>query len=160
MNHADDANSNKQELHVGSNPHAKGWYVLLCKAKQDHVAEENLMRQGFTCYRPEVIDTTNGKPVKKSLFPGYIFVFLSRNQDWSPIRSTKGIQRFVQFGVEPKSVSATIIDEIKKRLSGFALSQTTSCSREHYSVWLEEIFKEADSLTRTCLLIKLMQKTM
>ena len=31
-------------------PHA--WYLVQCKPRQDERAEENLLRQGYTCYRP------------------------------------------------------------------------------------------------------------
>jgi transcriptional antiterminator RfaH len=34
------------------------------------------------------------------LFPGYLFIQLDEKlENWSPIRSTKGVQNFVKFGL-------------------------------------------------------------
>ena len=37
---------------VSTDAAARHWYLLQCKPRQDERAEENLLRQGYHCYRP------------------------------------------------------------------------------------------------------------
>ena len=48
------------------------------------------------------------------LFPGYIFIHLDKKQEnWSPIRSTKGVLNFVRFGLNFAQVPDTVIEFLK-----------------------------------------------
>ena len=48
------------------------------------------------------------------LFPGYIFIYLDKhNENWSPIRSTKGVINFVRFGLNFAQVPEHIIEYIR-----------------------------------------------
>ena len=48
------------------------------------------------------------------LFPGYIFIHLDKKTDnWSPIRSTKGVVNFIRFGVIFAQVPNNVIEFIK-----------------------------------------------
>lgn len=94
------------------------WYLLQCKANQDSRAEENLKRQGYNCYRPtrraEHIRQGTRKTITESLFPGYIFINLDRSNDnWHPIRSTKGVSRIVTFGNTPAWLEDKWVDQIR-----------------------------------------------
>lgn len=97
---------------------AANWYLVQCKPRQDERAEENLRNQHFICYRPEreVEKLRGGRRVRlrESLFPGYLFVRLdSEGQDWSVIRSTRGVGRMVRFGDMPAIVDPVIIHNLK-----------------------------------------------
>lgn len=49
------------------------------------------------------------------LFPNYIFIYLDASTDnWSAIRSTKGVNKLVTFGASPAKVSQDIIDQLMR----------------------------------------------
>lgn len=79
------------------------WYLIQCKPRQDSRAEENLTRQDFKCYRPthrvERVQRGRRTTSMESLFPGYLFIQLDQlNDNWHPIRSTRGVNQLVTFG--------------------------------------------------------------
>ncbi|WP_127470636.1 transcription/translation regulatory transformer protein RfaH [Thiomicrorhabdus aquaedulcis] len=95
------------------------WSVIMTKPKQDAVAEEHLMRQGYHVYRPKikVQKTQRGKVVEclESLFPRYLFIQItSQNPNWAPIRSTKGVFKLVSFGNRLATINARLIDVIQQ----------------------------------------------
>jgi len=96
----------------------KHWYLIMSKPKQDEVACLNLSAQNYKVYRPlcRVTKKRRNKPVEviESLFPGYVFIQLDdQGQNWSPIRSTKGVLKLVHFGAQPARVDQTLIDALK-----------------------------------------------
>ena len=95
------------------------WYLIQCKPRQEERAEQNLKNQSFICYRPEreVERIKRGRKtrVRESLFPGYLFIRLDHEDDnWSLIRSTRGVSRLVRFGDAPAKVDPVIIYNIKQ----------------------------------------------
>ena len=98
---------------------ARHWYLLQCKPRQDERAEENLLRQGYHCYRPqhqrERILRGQRQTVSESLFPGYLFIQLGPLDNWAPLRSTRGVSRLVAFGNQPLPVSAELIAQLRRR---------------------------------------------
>lgn len=98
---------------------AKAWYLLQCKARQDERAEEHLQRQGYTCFRSTYSRERhlNGQRriITESLFPGYLFIQLSLQDSWSPLRSTRGVSRVVAFGGYPLPISDALVDELQER---------------------------------------------
>lgn len=95
------------------------WYLLQAKTHKDAIAEENLIRQHFKCYRPmcrKEKKVTGKLAVKEeSLFPGYLFIQLSDYENWAPVRSTFGVKSIVRFGERPASVPDEMIEQIKFR---------------------------------------------
>ena len=50
----------------------------------------------------------------QALFPGYLFIELDdKAQNWTPIRSTKGVANFVRFGLSFAKVPNQIINLIR-----------------------------------------------
>lgn len=89
------------------------WYLIQTKPHQEPRAEENLARQGFSCYRPVVGLGVRPQP----LFPGYLFIRLDQQHDnWFPIRSTRGVARIVSFGPQPLAVADELVEDIRQRL--------------------------------------------
>ena len=89
----------------------KKWYLIKTKPRQEKTAILNLENQKYTTYCPIVI--INNKQVV--LFPGYIFIHLDKSKEnWSPIRSTKGIVNFVRFGLNFAKVPDNVIEFIKE----------------------------------------------
>lgn len=97
----------------------KAWYLIQCKARQDARAEENLRRQGFLCFRPmyegESPSAKKAKGIAESLFPGYLFVQLGAQDNWSVLRSTRGVLRVVSFGGKPTAIDTTLVEQLRQR---------------------------------------------
>ena len=88
----------------------KNWYLIKTKSRQEHVAIKNLENQDFSTYCPTV--TIKNKHIV--LFPGYLFIYLDKEKEnWSPIRSTKGVSNFVRFGLNFAQVPDTVIKFLK-----------------------------------------------
>ena len=86
------------------------WYLIKAKLRQENTAIINLENQGFSTYCPIVKINKNNV----ILFPGYIFIYLDKhNENWSPIRSTKGVINFVRFGLNFAQVPEHIIEYIR-----------------------------------------------
>ena len=102
-----------------NNTDGSSWYLLQCKPRQDDRAQINLLRQNYDIFRPQLITDRliRGKPqrVSESLFPGYLFVRLSHDDNWAPIRSTRGVSRFVEFNRGPAMVADNVIAHLRTR---------------------------------------------
>ncbi|MET0660520.1 MAG: transcription/translation regulatory transformer protein RfaH [Steroidobacteraceae bacterium] len=101
----------------------KKWLLVFCKPRQDRVAVDNLQRQGFTTYSPQidVQDSALGARAQartEPLFPGYVFLNVDPEvQSIAPVRSTKGVLRFVRFGAEYACATQAVIDQIECNLA-------------------------------------------
>jgi transcriptional antiterminator RfaH len=95
------------------------WYLLQCKPHQDDRAQTNLLRQDYVIFHPQLVNNriVRGKPQKtlESLFPGYLFIQLSHDDNWAPIRSTRGVSRIVEFNHGPAVVADHVIDHLRSR---------------------------------------------
>jgi len=92
----------------------KKWYLIKTKTRQENTAIINLENQEYITYCPIV------KIKKKNviLFPGYVFIYLDKHdENWSPIRSTKGVINFVRFGLNFAQVPDQVIELIKANQS-------------------------------------------
>lgn len=81
----------------------QAWYLVYSKPRQEHVALENLLRQGYSGYLPLLRERRRRqgrlRTVDGPMFPRYLFVRLSdETDDWGPIRSTIGVVSLVRFG--------------------------------------------------------------
>jgi len=86
------------------------WYLIKTKPRQEKKAIQNLENQGYRSFCPIV--KLNNKFV--FLFPGYLFIQLNdKKQDFSPIKSTKGVLYFVRFGLNFAKVPTSVIEFIK-----------------------------------------------
>ncbi|OBP11910.1 MULTISPECIES: transcription/translation regulatory transformer protein RfaH [unclassified Pseudomonas] len=95
----------------------KRWYLIQCKPRQASRALEHLERQGYECLLPLyfVERPQKGKlcRIEEPLFPGYLFIFLDKVEDnWLPIRSTRGVNQIVSFGGIPAPIPEYIIEEL------------------------------------------------
>jgi transcriptional antiterminator RfaH len=96
----------------------KKWWLLTTKPHKDAYAEEQLVNQGYDVYRPlaKRLRKRRGKMkvTLESLFPRYLFIQLDElNDNWSPIRSTRGVMNFVRFGDKPAKVPNAIIERLQ-----------------------------------------------
>ena len=93
------------------------WYAVQCKHRQDQRAELHLRNQDFEVFRPLAKVSRRRKGVLEfeitSLFPRYLFIHLDDNdENWSPIRSSRGVADLVRFGDRPTPVPTPVIDHL------------------------------------------------
>ena len=148
------------------------WYLLRCKPCEDARAEGELLNQNFIVFRPviarEKLVRRKKKTVMESLFPGYIFINLSDNDDWSTIQYTRGVIGFVRFGVYPTPVDNTVLSLLKARVDGFGCVKNTPMAlfseKAKLAITagplkgLEGVFQKETGDERVVLLLNFMQK--
>jgi transcriptional antiterminator RfaH len=105
---------------MGMREDVRRWYLVYAKPRQEPVAQENLVRQGFEIYLPLIRQPRkrSGKRVTiiAPMFPRYLFIHLdSHNDNWGPIRSTLGVASLVRFGQTPAQVPDDLITAIRSR---------------------------------------------
>ena len=96
------------------------WYAVSCKPRQETIAEENLLRQGFHVYLPRIRIRQRRRgqwlDAIEVLFPRYIFIRLDPLQrSTAPVRSTRGVVGLVRFGGQPAVVPDGIMQALKQR---------------------------------------------
>lgn len=104
------------------NQDGRRWYVIQCKPREDGRALENLRNQSYEAFQPllprEQVRRGRRQLVSEPLFPGYVFVRLSDVDDnWAPLRSTRGVARLVRFGGVPAVLPDAVMDMILARLA-------------------------------------------
>lgn len=144
----------------------KRWYLLQCKPRQDFRALEHLENQGYECLLPthQVERLRNGQWLRQeeALFPGYLFIELDTQQDnWMPIRSTRGVNQIVRFGENPLPVPSNIIDYLRKRNT--PLEHELQPGDKVIVNWtgnsgIEAVYLAKDGTQRVILLLKLLQR--
>lgn len=148
---------------------APRWYLIQCKPKQDARAQEHLHRQAFTCFRPThcVTRLRAGRKQQhdESLFPGYLFIHLDQvNDNWLPIRSTRGVSQLVCFGGQPAAIADELVEELKQRLTSPLLPEPDLSAGDRVRIKsgnlkeLEAIFLAKDGTERVLILLQLMQR--
>lgn len=81
----------------------EAWYVCLTKPRQELIARDRLLEQGYEVYVPQLarwVRHSRGWHLSRSaLFPRYAFVRpTSPGQSVAPVRSTGGVTTLVSFG--------------------------------------------------------------
>ena len=150
------------------------WYVVCCKPRQEAVAEENLLRQGFHVYLPRIRITKRrgGQWVDavEALFPRYAFIQIDPSQrSTAPIRSTRGAVGLVRFGGQPAVVPDAVIDALLQRedaASGLHQdSRPLFCAGDIVKLvegplaGLEGVFEQQDGEKRVIVLLELLGKS-
>ena len=98
------------------------WHLIYTKPRQEEIAFDNLTHQNYKVYLPllEKEKILRGKKVliKEPMFPRYIFVRYDNegHQNWTPIRSTKGVSHPVSFGGSLATLDDKIINNLMQRL--------------------------------------------
>ena len=96
------------------------WYVIHTKPRQESLALENLERQGYTTYCPQITLSKRRRnawhQVSEPLFPRYLFIELTEGEDdFGPIRSTLGVSNMLRFGGKPATISKDIIGMLQQQ---------------------------------------------
>jgi len=86
------------------------WYLIYSRPQQERVALLNLEQQGYVAYLP--LHLQGGRQVP--LFPRYLFIELNTETDnWSPIRSTRGVSKLIRFGGVPAKVPSDLVEYLR-----------------------------------------------
>jgi len=98
----------------------QAWYLVFSKPQRERAAVENLERQGYQAYLPQVRNRRRVGGRYRSLiepmFPRYLFIQLDdQNDDWGPIRSTIGVANLVRFGVTPARLPDALVQLMRER---------------------------------------------
>ena len=96
------------------------WYAVCCKPRQEAVAEENLLRQGFHTYLPRIRIRQRRRgawiDAVETLFPRYIFIRIDPQlRSTATVRSTRGVVGMVRFGGQPAVVPDAVMDALRER---------------------------------------------
>ncbi len=139
----------------------KNWYLIQTKPKQEAVAQRNLSDQNYTVFFPKAV--IKGKTIP--LFPRYLFVELDdKTQNWTPIRSTRGVANFVRFGLSFAKVPNLIINMIKIQQQQTIEKMINICSHQKGdSIEIQTgafkgqqaVFKNYNSSDRITILLKI-----
>jgi transcriptional antiterminator RfaH len=94
------------------------WYLVQCKPRESFRAEQHLINQNFICFHPTCIVKRKRsgiyQDIRVPLFPHYLFVLLSKNDNWATIRSTRGFSHMVYFNGIPASLDHAIVESLQK----------------------------------------------
>jgi transcriptional antiterminator RfaH len=95
------------------------WYLVQCKPRESFRAAMHLENQGYTCFHPtyHVKRKRAGtiSLVLEPLFSHYLFVQLSLSDNWSSIRSTRGVSRLVYFDGVPAKLDSLTIETLQRQ---------------------------------------------
>lgn len=147
------------------------WYLLQCKPRQDERAHLNLLQQNYAVFHPQLVSerVIRGKRqrVRESLFPGYLFIHLGGNDNWAPLRSTRGVSRIVEFNHGPATVAEHVIEHLRARCT---FESTQPCvdealkPGEHLQIIsgplspLEGVFLAAQGTERVMILLQFLNR--
>jgi len=94
------------------------WYVIKTEPGVEHLASQELDRDGFEVFAPRV--QTPNKPAGQEdspFFPGYIFLKLDLdNVGWPTFRPAHRVRGFIKFGGDIPTLSDKTINELSNRV--------------------------------------------
>jgi len=94
------------------------WYVAQTKPRREHVARENLVRQGYGVYLPRIRVLKQRRKRQEigyePLFPRYVFFQPCHiEHSIAPVHSTQGVTAIVRFGGVPAVLRSDTIAGIR-----------------------------------------------
>ena len=105
---------------LGSDPDAirdNSWYVVYSKPRQEWVALQNLLNQGFKAWLPRFTQWRKcggrWQSLANPMFPRYLLLRpVSPQQSIGPVRSTVGVSGLVHFGGKPACMSGEVAHQL------------------------------------------------
>lgn len=150
------------------------WYAVKTKPRQESVAEEQLLRQGYTAYLPRIRLKKRRRgqwlDVTEPLFLGYLFIQVNADQQsLAPVRSTVGVVGLVRFGQLLRPVPSAVIEYLRS-VEDAALGERDGTDYPHQAgdmvevldgpfTGLTALFQIADGKDRALLLIDLLGRS-
>lgn len=94
------------------------WVVCRTEPRRELWASENVKRQGYTYYLPYYNRVDKGVTEKALLFPGYLFVQIKKDKQWSPLTNTYGMLDIVKHGREPAWLEDKVVQALQSQERG------------------------------------------
>lgn len=96
----------------------KLWRTVYCKSREERRAEAHLENQGFEVFLPRVRTLTRIRGRTQTrvepMFPRYLFIALEEFiDDWSTIRSTRGVISLVRFGDQFPTIQDGLVQALR-----------------------------------------------
>lgn len=147
------------------------WYLVHTKPRQEARALENLQRQQYACLLPmlrvERVRQRRLAVVEEPLFPRYLFIELTEELNWGPIRSTLGVSNLVRFGGAAAKVPSAVVEALQQEQAErlreaparplFRPGQEVRLTAGPFA-GLQAVFQMADGEARAMVLIELLGK--
>ena len=96
------------------------WFLIYTKPHQEERAKENLENQGNKVFLPMIASEETKQTHSfslKPMFPRYLFTkFIVENNNWTHIKSTRGVSDIVVFGNNLTKVPDAVIDYLKSKV--------------------------------------------
>jgi transcriptional antiterminator RfaH len=149
------------------------WYAVCCKPRQEAVAEDNLLRQGFRVYLPRIRIRQRRRGLwldaVEVLFPRYIFIRVDPlRRSTASVRSTRGVLGLVRFGGQPAVVPDAVMDALLQREDAATGLHPDKCPPfqagepvklvEGPLAGMEAVFTQQDGGKRVIVLLELLGK--
>ena len=146
------------------------WIIVQTKSNCENKACLNLKRQGYDVFFPKLKKKTSrfNKFINiiKPLFPGYIFVSINSNQNWSKIKNTYGVLNILKFSDYFYFLPSDVVDSIKRRcdINGFAIDYKKYVKGEkvkyfkNNQISLDAVFEEQIDQKRSFVFINLLNQ--
>lgn len=150
---------------------AHDWYLVHTKVRLEQCAKDNLERQGFTCFLPQMrsekLRRGALKVLAEPLFPRYLFIRSDAGlaaKGWGSIRSTLGVSRLVTFGSQPARLSDALVCLIRMQCEDaiepqfyFEAGETLRVTDGPFA-GLEAIYQMPDGEGRVMVLLNILSK--
>jgi len=96
------------------------WFLIYTKPHQEERAKLNLQNQGNEVFLPMIASTDKKKSKSfsiKPMFPRYLFAkFSLGNNNWTNIKSTRGVSHIVVFGENIPKVPRSLLEYLKSKV--------------------------------------------
>lgn len=92
------------------------WYLAYAKPRQEVLACDHLLNQGFEVYFPKIKVIKRGvdEPVTEPMFPRYVFFRPTLpTLDVGKVRYTRGVTSLVRFGYELAQLNGELLSRIR-----------------------------------------------
>ena len=101
------------------------WFLVYTKAREEERAKKNLENQEFETFLPMIASEKINQPKLfslKPMFPRYLFIkFNLEKNNWSHIKSTRGVSHLVLFDNKFAVVPNAVIEFIKTRVNSHSI---------------------------------------
>ena len=96
------------------------WFLIYTKPHQEERAKENLENQGNEVFLPMIASEKTKQPKSfslKPMFPRYLFTkFTVEKDNWTHIKSTRGVSYIVVFGKNFTAVPNSVMGYLKSKV--------------------------------------------
>jgi len=151
------------------------WHLIISKPREEARAEQQLRNQGFEVFHPLLkrykLQHGRQKAIIEPLFARYLFIRLDdEKNDWSTIRSTRGVSGLVRFTEFPAVVPEPVLSDLLARMDENGIIDQTSEEKGLYKPgdrveiisgsfkgW-QAIVKEQKDETRVTLMLEMLGK--